>query len=175
MLTIFQADIAHAEHRRHVRALFWEYLGWANARLDEAFGIRFDIAEIIEQDMADLQKFAPPHGRLLLADYEAAIAGLACMRPIGAGVGEIKRMYVRPAYRRRGIGRALLEAAIREARRTGYATLRLDSARFMKPAQALYRDLGFAEIAPYPESEIPEAYRAHWVFMELPLQPGGPE
>ena len=78
-------------------------------------------------------------------------------------------MYVRPAYRRKGVGRALVDATIKEVRAAGYSTLRLDSARFMTDAQALYRSAGFREISPYPQSEIPEQFRVYWVFMELPL------
>ena len=78
-------------------------------------------------------------------------------------------MYVHPTYRRLGIGRALLDALIEEANLIGYERVRLDSARFMKAAHQLYRMRGFEEIAPYAESEIPEAYWDHWVFMEKAL------
>jgi GNAT superfamily N-acetyltransferase len=91
------------------------------------------------------------------------------MRRIREDTGEIKRMYVRPDYRRRGIGLALLEALIAEARQIGYPTIRLDSTRFMKAAHALYRSLGFREIDPYPESEIPQELQHQWVFMEKRL------
>jgi GNAT superfamily N-acetyltransferase len=91
------------------------------------------------------------------------------MRPIGEGVGETKRMYVRPAYRRKGIGRGLLECLVQEAEGMGLATLRLDTLRSMKEARALYRSAGFREIEPYPESEIPGELWANWVFMESDL------
>ncbi len=168
MLKIIQVETD--EHRRLVRELFWEYLKWANSMLSSEFGISFDISTMLEQDMAELQKFAPPEGRLLLGQYETKIAGCACLRKIGEEVGEIKRMYVRPEYRRKGIGRSLVEAIIKEARRIGYSKIRLDSARFMKEAQALYRSFGFQNIEPYAESEIPEEYRSHWVFMEMALR-----
>jgi GNAT superfamily N-acetyltransferase len=79
-------------------------------------------------------------------------------------------MYVRPEFRGLGIGRALLEALIVEAREIGYSMLRLDSASFMKVAHSLYRSTGFQEIEPYPESEVPPEYQAHIVFMEKRLQ-----
>lgn len=78
-------------------------------------------------------------------------------------------MYVCPNFRRRGIGQAMLEQLVAEARRVGYVKLRLDSARFMKAAHAMYRAVGFTEIAPYPESEVPQEWRSNWIFMELPL------
>jgi GNAT superfamily N-acetyltransferase len=79
-------------------------------------------------------------------------------------------MYVRPDYRRKGIARALLAAIIAAARCIGYSKIRLDSARFAKVAQTLYRSFGFKDVEPYPESEIPEEYRSHWAFMEMALQ-----
>jgi GNAT superfamily N-acetyltransferase len=167
MHTIVQA--ATDEHRQHTRALFYEYLTWANALLGQEFDIHFAIDEMIEQDMRELYKFSPPDGRLLLALNGADAQGCACMRRIGPQMAELKRMYVRPAWRRSGVGRALLAASIAEARAAEYMTLRLDSTRFMHAAHALYQSAGFRPIAPYPESEIPAQYHAHWVFMERGL------
>jgi GNAT superfamily N-acetyltransferase len=167
MTDIHQASTE--QDRAHVQELFWEYLDWANARLNEEYDINFDIASMVERDMAKLDIFMPPYGRLLLATEGPRVAGLACMRRIRDEIGEIKRMYVRPEFRRRGIGLALLEALIAEARQIGYPTVRLDSTRFMKAAHSLYRSLGFREIDPYPESEIPPEFQHQWVFMEKRL------
>jgi GNAT superfamily N-acetyltransferase len=157
------------EDRAHVRELFLEYLQWANARISEEFGFSFDIESMVEHDMLDLAKFMPPYGRLLLAKAGRQAVGLACMRRIREDIGEIKRMYVRPAFRGKGIGRALVQDLIAAAREIGYPRMRLDSTRFMKAAHSLYRSVGFQEIEPYPESEIPEAFWRHWIFMELQL------
>ena len=78
-------------------------------------------------------------------------------------------MYVRPDHRGHGIGRSLLNEALTAAGQRGYSTVRLDSAGFMTEAQALYRSAGFDYIKEYAESEVPEEYRRHWVFMELGL------
>ena len=75
-------------------------------------------------------------------------------------------MYVRPAYRGAGLGRALLDGLLTAAGDHGSSVVRLDSAAFMTAAHRLYRSRGFGETAPYPESEIPEGYRQHWIFME---------
>ena len=155
--------------RSQVRELFAEYLHWANQLLNEEFGIDFDIDSMVERDMAHLEIFLPPHGRLLLATGGSQAAGIACMKRIREDVGEIKRMYVRPEFRGKGIGRVLLEALIAEAQQIGYAAIRLDSARFMKEAHSLYRSAGFQEIEPYAESEIPPEFQKHWVFMEKQL------
>jgi GNAT superfamily N-acetyltransferase len=167
MIEVIQAQ-EHI-HAPHIRELFWEYLHWANARLNEEYGIDFDIATMIEGDMVDLAKFLPPGGRLLLARSEGQMAGIACMKKLTEDIGEIKRMYVRPAVRRQGIGRALVSRLLAEARAIGYRRIRLDSTRFMKDAHALYRSFGFHEIEPYEGSEIPKEFQAHWVFMEREL------
>lgn len=164
MIRIHQAE--NEEDRAYVRELFWEYLKWANARVNEEFGVNFDIETMLEEDMAKLDIYFPPDGRLVLAIKETRVAAIACLKWLRDDVAEIKRMYVRPEYRGQGVGRALLETLLEEAERIGYPRVRLDSARFMKEAHALYRSAGFAEIEPYPESEIPPEFQVNWVFME---------
>ena len=149
-----------------IRELFWEYLQWANVRLNVEYGINLDIAAMLQQDMVKLAKFLPPCGRLLLGRYDGQMAGIACMRELSPEIGEIKRMYVHSAVRRRGVGRALLRGLLDEARAAGHRRVRLDSARFMVEAHALYRSFGYQEIEPYEGSEIPKVFQTHWVFME---------
>ena len=158
-----------SEHKQHVSELFWEYLQWANQNVNEVFNVNFDIAAMLEADMQTLAKFLPPNGRLLLGEVDEQIAGIACMKQLNDTICEIKRMYVRPAFRGRGLGRGLLQRLIDEARQIGYPIMRLDSARFMKAAHALYRSTGFQEIEPYEGSEIPTEFQQHWIFMELRL------
>jgi ribosomal protein S18 acetylase RimI-like enzyme len=85
-------------------------------------------------------------------------------------VGEIKRMYVKPEFRRKGIGKYLLETILNEARQIGYSKIRLETAPFSQTAQLLYRSFGFQDIEPYPEGEIPPEYYPSWFFMELILK-----
>jgi GNAT superfamily N-acetyltransferase len=167
MLEISQVKLP--EDKAHVRELFWEYLQWANSKTNEEFGIDFDIESMLEQDMLGLDKFSPPHGRLLLAEYGGRAAGLACMRTIQENIGDVKRVYVRPEFRGKRIGQALMDSLIGEAREMGYPRMRLDSAEFMTDAHSLYRASGFKEIASYPESEVPSEFHAHWIFMEKEL------
>ena len=167
MLKVYQAETD--QDRLFIRELFWEYLQWANTKINEEFRVNFDIETMLEEDMQNLDKFYPPEGRLLLAEMNEGIAGLACMRRIKENIVEVKRMYVRKEYRGLGIGKTLLERLIEEAKELGYLKVRLDSARFMEAAHSLYRSNGFYEIDPYPESEIPEEFQSHWVFMEREL------
>lgn len=157
------------QHAPQIRELFWEYLEWANSRVNEEFEVNFDIAAILEADMKDLDKFMPFKGRLLLCYTEDRLAGIACLKELTPSIGEIKRMYVRPQYRKKGIGRALINRLLEEAGLIGYERVRLDSARFMKEAHQLYRTTGFREIEAYEGSEIPKEFQKHWVFMEMEL------
>jgi len=124
---------------------------------------------MLDDDMMTLNKFMPAKGRLLLACIGDAAVGIACLKQLTAGIGEIKRMYVRPEYRGRWVGRALIQHLLHEAGAIGYQCIRLDSAGFMKEAHRLYRSIGFREIEAYAGSEIPKEFQRHWIFMELDL------
>lgn len=159
------------QHAQSIRELFWEYLQWANAKVVENFGVSFDIATMLEEDMKTLDKFMPPKGCLLLAFVEDQPMGIACLKALTNSIGEVKRMYVRPQARNRGLGHALLNQLLEEARTIGYERVRLDSARFMTQAHQLYRRSGFREIEAYEGSEIPKAFQQNWIFMEIELPP----
>ncbi len=163
------SDIRNADSardRRAIRDLWLDYLTWGNDELEARHGFRLPIHEAVERDMANIAKFQPPDGAILLAFVDDSAVGIACLQRIGPTTAEVKRMYVRPSVRRNGLGRALLERLIETARIAGYESLRLDSPDFMNAAHALYRSSGFVEIKPYPESEIPDDYKSYWVFME---------
>jgi GNAT superfamily N-acetyltransferase len=152
-----------------VRGLWLDYLTWGNDELEARHGFRLPVQEAVEHDVATIDRFQPPDGRLLLAFEENAAVGTACMRRIALDTCEIKRMWVDPSYRRSGVGRAMLDRLITAAQAAGYPRMRLDSPNFMSAAHGLYRSRGFMDIGPYPESEIPDEYKSHWVFMEKSL------
>ena len=166
-----QINIANEnQHIQAIRELFWEYLQWANAKVEENFGVSFDIATMLEEDMNTLDKFMPPKGRLLLGYMEGQPMGIACLKSLTDRIGEVKRMYVRPEARNQGLGRALLNQLLEEARQIGYERICLDSARFMIEAHKLYRASGFQEIEAYEGSEIPKEFQKNWIFMEMELR-----
>jgi len=109
--------------------------------------------------------YAPPDGRLLLAEIEGQIAGCAALHKITDDICEMKRLYLRPAFRGMRAGRALAEAILSEARSIGYERIRLDTVEpVMKDAVAMYRRFGFKEIAPYRQNPMPGT-----LYMELIL------
>jgi putative acetyltransferase len=98
--------------------------------------------------------YVPPAGGLWLAREPEGLAGCVALRPLGAGAAELKRLYVRGAFRGRGLGRALARHAIAHARAAGHRELKLDTLPAMAQAQALYARLGFRDIAPYNDNPV---------------------
>jgi putative acetyltransferase len=98
--------------------------------------------------------YAPPRGALLLATLDGAAVGCVAVRPIDDAHCEMKRLYVRPAGRGFGLGRALAERAIARARAAGYHRMLLDTLPTMGDAQALYGRLGFVDVPPYRDNPI---------------------
>ena len=139
-----------------VRALFREYQRWVDEPCCFA-GFERELAELPGE-------YGPPAGRLLLALEDGAPAGCAALRPLKSGACEMKRLYVRPAHRGRGLGRRLAEAMVGAARAAGCRTLVLDTLPKMAPAIALYGALGFQPRGPYAAAPTPGA-----LFFELRL------
>ena len=147
----------HAElHLGLVRELFREYVDSLGFELDfQDFGREFDELP---------GEYAPPEGRLFLALVDREAVGCIALRRIDSETCEMKRMYVRPRFRGRGIGRHLAVTAVRAARDIGYARMRLDTVPGMDAAISIYRSLGFREIEPYRYNPIEGA-----IYMELEL------
>lgn len=110
-------------------------------------------------------EYAAPQGRLLLAREFDQLVGCVALRPVAPTTCEMKRLFLRPTYRSRGLGRVLVEAIIEEARKIGYTHMRLDTiSDRMGRAVELYKSMGFVEIEPYYHSPVDTTK-----FMELDL------
>lgn len=137
-----------------VRDIFREYA--ASLSVDLCF-------QNFDAELAQLPgDYAAPRGLLLLAVVDGAVAGCCALRPLDTAdypnAAEMKRLYVRKAFRGFGLGRELTEAILDGARRAGYASVLLDTLDDMESARALYADLGFEEIPPYYHSPIAGAH-----------------
>ena len=143
------------------RGIFGEYA--AQLGIDLCF-------QNFDAELADLPgEYAAPQGILLLAMVDGDIAGCCAMRPLRgmdySDACEMKRLYVRQAFRRLGLGRQLTEAIVDAARVAGYHHLLLDTLSDMESARALYADLGFEAIPPYYHNPIAGAH-----YLKLALQ-----
>ena len=151
---------ASAEHLDLVRDIFQEY----------ADGLGVDLCfQQFDRELAELPgEYAPPRGALLLAEVEGAIAGCCALRPLDTcdvpNAAEMKRLYVRKAFRGFGLGRQLAEAVLDAAREAGYASVLLDTLSDMEAARALYEELGFEPTEPYYHNPIPGA---HYLQVDL--------
>ena len=136
------------------RSIFQEYA--ASLKVDLCF-------QDFDAELASLPgEYAEPRGALLLAWVDGALAGCCALRPLDTSdytnAAEMKRLYVRPAFRGLGLGRQLSECILDAARQAGYSCVLLDTLDDMESARALYEDLGFEDIPPYYHNPIAGAH-----------------
>jgi len=143
-----------------VRALFIDY--------QQSLGIDLDFQHF-DQELRDLPgEYQSPYGALLLARVDGRPAGCCAFRPLLSSdypnACEMKRLYVRSAFRKLGLGRLLVEQTLLQARQAGFDSMLLDTLSDMEAARALYQDCGFVEVAPYYHNPLPGA---HYLKVEL--------
>ena len=158
LLLIAIRQVATPSELDAVRALFLEY--------GQSLGFSLCF-QSFDKELAGLPgDYAPPSGRLLLAEVGGRPAGCAALHALpGEGLCEMKRLYVRPEFRGHALGRRLVNELVTAGRGIGYKMMRLDTVEpVMRHAVALYRELGFREIAPYRENPMPGT-----LYMELEL------
>ena len=152
---IIQAETA--DQIEQARTLFREYESWLGLSL---------CFQNFENELAELPgAYARPDGRLLLARESDELAGCVALRKLTDTTCEMKRLFLRDAFRGKGMGRLLIEAIIGNAKEIGYERMLLDTLPpRMNDAIALYRSIGFKEIAPYYDNPVEGA-----IFMELTI------
>lgn len=167
MVSIMQ--VATNEHIRQTQELFVEYFEFLRTDVDKVddldtvpplAGYRDEIAGLPG-------RYTPPDGCLLLAQEAGEGAGCITFYKLEEGICEVKRLWVRPRFRGKRVGRLLVETLIGEARRLGYHTIRLSTVDVLTDAIALYQALGFAPIPPY--FDMPPDMLAHEIFLQLDL------
>lgn len=154
-------NVIQAKSKKEIqdaRTLLEEYAAWLEVSL---------CFQNFDQELAGLPgDYAPPAGRLLLAFEDDQLVGCIALRELRASTCEMKRLFLRPEFRGRGLGRALVERIIEEARQIGYKQMCLDTLPgSMDQAIALYSSIGFKEIEPYYNNPVAGAK-----FMELRLE-----
>lgn len=170
-------QVESEQQKQEAGALIREYLGWLNDRLRRDYGMEFDVEAMVNSDLSDTHKFYPPHGRFYIALYKDQIAGVGCLKKLEAEVAEVQRMYVLPTFRGKGIGRAIIDQLVNDARSMGYRRLRLESLEFLEAAHSLYRSAGFRDIDPYGDNSMKsyqpaeqlDRYFSITMFMEMDL------
>lgn len=146
-----------------VRELFTEYTQMLVAH-DPYFQIYLDLQHY-DAEVADLtQKYGLPDGRLYIAWCDGQPAGCIALRRLDDTTCELKRLYVRPAFRGRGIAGVMMQRILDDARAIGYTVMQLDTEPFLRSALKMYRGLGFYEIPRYNDSPLDTT-----IFLRLDL------
>jgi GNAT superfamily N-acetyltransferase len=152
-----------------------DYLAWVGHRFTADHGVVFDdmhaaVAAHHREFTQELPRLLGPRGRLLVARANSEVVAVGALKPVDSKVAEIKRMYVRPEARGQGIGRAVLDTLLTEAGTIGYQIARLETAKFMREAHALYRSRGFQNTPMFDDTEAGlSGLESFMLFMELRL------
>ena len=151
-----------------------EYIKYTNDELEEVKNIFIEYSDFLQVDLCfqDFEKelktlhevYLPPKGCIILAKQNDKTVGCIALKPIGNGVCEMKRLYVRPEVRGEGLGRKLVEELIRFAQKSSYQSMKLDTVSKLKEAIHLYRSIGFNETTPYVYNPLADV-----LYFELKL------
>ncbi|MFW9890294.1 MAG: GNAT family N-acetyltransferase [Candidatus Thorarchaeota archaeon] len=166
----FNADI----HKTQFFEMNLEFFEWSHEQILIHHGVDMsegtgDAHEYLKSMVESFAVLKPPKGFVFILEDENKPVGMGLVKKIGKGVGEVKRMYIRPEYRGMGYGKEIMQMLVKRAREVGYSILRLETADFMPAALRIYRSAGFKERGEYPGGEVPEWYRPYCIFMEKTL------
>lgn len=160
------------DHRDVILGINIEYMAWVADGIKKSFGLVLEdllgmcIAEYAESAIDKVCGEPPPRGAFYLVYVDSDLAAMGGIRPLGGGMAEIKRIYVRPAFRGMNLGQCILQRLLKDAQAFGYPHICLDSAPFMQSAHRIYAAAGFVDRGPYEGLEVPEVLRPGWRFME---------
>lgn len=169
VLQIVRAAGEAGEAQARISPLLDEYVRWGYTEM-RRLGVPLEPAAIDLHHAAfaeEIPHLLGPRGRLLIAELDGRPVGVVGLLPVDGEVAEVKRMFVQPGARGRGIARRLLTDLLAAAGELGYRRVRLETAVFMTEAQALYRSLGFRDVAAYPGAESAlSGFGRHVIFLE---------
>jgi GNAT superfamily N-acetyltransferase len=159
-------------HRSILVDLNEEYFKWVYNEIRTNYNIEVlptndishrQFASIIVDEFAF---FTPPEGISYLLYIDDEVAGMGALRSMNKDIGEIKRMYIRPIYRGKGLGKKILKQLLKKGKEFGFSRIYLNTGPFMKSARQMYHSFGFIEREEYNGSEILEEMKPFWLFME---------
>ena len=163
-------------HRDALLDLNLEYRAWVAAGIEQSFGLTstallgMELADYVVSVIDKVCGDPPPLGAFYLVHVNGALAGMGGLRSLGQGMCEVKRIYVRPAFRGLHLGQAILQRVLDDAHAFGYQRVCLDSAPFMHSAQRMYAVAGFVDCKPHAGVEVPVVLHAGWRFMERAVE-----
>jgi ribosomal protein S18 acetylase RimI-like enzyme len=166
-------------HKKQFFEMNIEFVRWSHEQILTRHGVDMSegsgsAREYVESMSDELAALKPPKGFVLVLEAEDTLVGMSLIKTIGEGIGEVKRMFIRPEYRGMGHGKELMQMLVARAEELGYSTLRLETADFMPAALKIYRSAGFKERGEYVGGEVPEWYRPYCIFMEKRMTSGQP-
>lgn len=168
---VFRPDI----HRSIVLELAEDYYNWMACELKKNYDIDVHsvigatLREYVEIEVDEFVSSMSKGGVFYLIQVEDKIVGMGALRKLKEGIGEIKRMYIKPEYQGKGLGKKMLQLLLNRSMEYGFSAIYLETGSFMTTAQHLYRSAGFYNREEYPETEVPQQLRHVWLFMEKRL------
>ncbi len=160
-------DRIHREQFFELNVEYFEYLRNAAIKNLGAIGFVKNPREYVKNIFPEFASITPYEGVIYMLMVDDTAVGMGALRKLEDGVGEIKRMYIRPQYQGKGYGKEMMTRLTDRARELGYHTLRLDTAYFLKAADHIYKSAGFKEKGKYPGTESEGG--PHYIYMEKKL------
>jgi ribosomal protein S18 acetylase RimI-like enzyme len=162
-------------HRSAFVDLSEEYFNWMASELRKNYDIDvysivgITLRDYVENNVDEFASSVLSDGVFYLLQVKDKIVGMGALRKLKEGIGEIKRMYIKPEYQGKGFGKKMLQLLLSKGKEFGFSSVYLETGTFMTTAQHLYRSMGFCDREEYPETEVPPQLRHVWLFMEIGL------
>ena len=167
------AEYSDKLYREQFYELNIEYVSWVSEKYDKIHNIDLESVNgksnemYVKEFLEEFTKIKPPRGIILVLLANKKVVGMGAVSEHGSGVGEIKRMFIKPEFRGQGLGRTMFSKLIEKGREFGFSKLRLETANFFEAARHLYRSFGFQDIEEYHGGEVSLCLRETTKYMEM--------